>query len=99
MPEKVTVSAKIDEALDARINVLTERVGWSKSELIAHCLEYGVREGEKFADRIEGPVLGHLLRMVFMLDADDPAQRKAFDEVVNHVRDFKKRRNASLNNA
>lgn len=92
MADKITISAKVDAEVIEELDKLADRIGWSRSELVSHCIVYGLREGKKFADRIEGPVLGHLLRMVFMLDVDNPKDRKAFDEMFSRVQDQRKRR-------
>ena len=86
MAEKVSASTKIPQDVSDRVDALCERLEWTRSELLAHCIQYGLEEGEKFAKRIQGPALGPILRAVFMLDATDPEQRKAFDELYKSVR-------------
>jgi len=87
MSQKVTVCGKVSEDVHQRIDVLAERIGWTRSELVAHCIEYGLREGEKFSDRLSGPVLGTIIRMVLSLDTSDPEAVKAVTEVQRRIRE------------
>lgn len=91
MSEKVTISARVDSEVNERLEQLAERMGWSKSDLIANSLTYGLKEGEKLAARMEGPILGHVLRFFFMADVSDPKDRQVFDEMWKTVRDKGKR--------
>lgn len=83
---KIPTSVKLDPALVERMDTLAESTGWSRSELLTHCIEFGVNEGEKFADRVQGPILGHLLRIVFHLDTSDPEQVQEFDVLWKSIR-------------
>lgn len=92
MPEiKQTITSKIDPAVIERLDTLAERIGWTRSELIAHCVEFGLREGEKFAERLSSPMVGHLMRLAFHVDTSDPQQRAEFDAMHKAVRDQGKR--------
>jgi len=90
MSRKVNISAKVSEDVNERLDALAERIGWTKSELIAHSLEYGLREGEKCADRISGPILGTIIRMLFSIDTSDPEAMKAIDHIQRHAREQNK---------
>lgn len=83
---KIPISVKLDPDLVQRLDTLADRVGWSRSELLTHCIEFGTQEGEKFADRVEGPILGHMLRIVYHMDTGDPEQVQQFDAMWKSIR-------------
>ena len=89
MAAKTTVQSKVDPQLLERLDALAERIGWTRSETIEHCIAHGVKEGERFADRLSTPVLGHFMKMVAAMDMDDPDELKRFDAMWDSVRQEK----------
>lgn len=90
---KVVVGAKVDPEVSQRIKALADRLGWTQSKLLAHLIEYGLREGEKFADRAEGPIMGELMRLVFLVDSDSEQEREAFESMYQHIRSRRQKGN------
>lgn len=90
MSQKITVQGKIEPETLERLDALAERIGWTRSETIDHCIQFGVKEGEKFADRMAAPVLGHFLRMVANLDVDDPEELAKFEAAFKSIRAYGK---------
>jgi len=85
--EKQTIASKVPVDVVERLDALAEKLDWTRSELAAYCIEYGLREGEAFAERAATPVLGELMRFVYRMDTRDPEQRKAFDAMQKQIRD------------
>lgn len=92
MPDKTTLTCKVEQEVADRLDILADKTGMSRSELAAHCLAFGVREGEKFADRLSQPVVGHFLRLMFHLDTDDAEELARFEDMWKSVKKTRSKR-------
>lgn len=93
---KTTITAKVDAAIVDRLDKLAERLGITRSECIENCLGFGLDGGERFAARLEMPIMKQLMRFVMNLEEDDQEAIERFNKMVKATQSCKTAGNKKL---